>query len=122
MSAQGTCSCGGRVLLPLNLLALSFLILLYIIMQETRREQASLAPAPALLTQQLKALDQQLAQTVTSGQQVIALRQHYFGLFTDLTQLAKTDPAAAAIVTKYGIQYTPPPAPAAAAPASQPAK
>ena len=120
MSANGTCSC-GRALLPLNLLALGFLSLLFVIMQETRREQASLAPAPALLTQQLRSLDQQLAQTVAQGQQVIALRQHYYGLFTDLTELAKTDAGAAAIVAKYGIQYTPPEtnAPAASTPAAK---
>lgn len=108
MSENGSSTCGCKALFPLNLLALSFLLVLIFIQQEAKRTQDSIAPGPALIIQQLKSLDQQLTQTALQAKQVVGLRQHYYGLFTDLTVLAKTDPAAADIVKKFGIQYQPP--------------
>ena len=113
--SNDTCTCSGRVLLPFNMLALAFLILLVTILQETKRQQSTLAPAQAMFVQQLKSIDHQLTQSEAQARQLVALRQHYYGLFADLTVLANTDASAADIVKKYGIQYTPPPAPAAPA-------
>ena len=103
---SNTCTCKGRLLIPFNLLALSVGILLYSFMHDALRIKTVLM--------------QQMQQAGMQSQQVMAARNHYFGLYSDLVQLAEKDAEASAIVQNYGIKLNLPLGAQSLAPASVP--
>ena len=87
---------GNRLLLPFNLLALAVLLLVATLLTNSLRQG--------------RALREQIELTDMQGQQAVAARLHYFELFRDLVDLAARDAEARAIVQRYNIEFTEPPA------------
>ena len=93
-SHESMTSFENRILLPLNLLALSVAIILCAMLFNTVRQRAI--------------LKEEIRQTQIQGQNAVDARLHYYSLYKELFALSPKNNDAEIIVKKYGIQFTEP--------------
>lgn len=101
------CGCkGGGMFIPFIILGVSVGVIVGALYGDIKMSGTMLDGQIAAQKNQLVGMNAQLQGQ--QGQQLVAARNHYYGLYSDLVELAKTDTDAAAIATKYGIRITQP--------------
>jgi hypothetical protein len=101
----GTNSCGckggGGMVLPFLILGAAVAVLVGALYSDIKGNAVALDAQLAATKGQLATIKAQL--DGQQGQQLVAAKNHFYALYSDLIELAKTDAEAAAIIKRYGI-------------------